>query len=247
MNMRRVSKTILYIVLLPLFVVVVGGYMVERIKGTPPNEIAAVLWHPLGATIDGGSAWLRGPIQLSHLTLLLLLAVLAWLAFSVVRLRYRINRMAGRSFFTSLGDLTDQITHLQELRREIEGRPPVPPAQVAEGFEPNRIQQIAARALIDGYPKRLQLPDLAAAMQRIAGGAVPMPVAPQGEIAQQMEAMEQAGVATIDDPNSVMAYYGLTRHGRDFMLENLRAPRFAQPPVDPRRSPLRSLGDETKS
>ncbi len=111
------------------------------------------------------------------------------------------------------------------------------------------MQMIAAKVLIDCYPRRLQLPDLAAAMQRLRGGVVPMPVAPQGEIGRQMEDMQQKGVATIDDPNSVMAYYGLTRHGRDFMLEKLRPPapaRGPQPAADPRRSALRALQDDEK-
>jgi hypothetical protein len=246
MNVRQTSKRILYFVLLPVFVAVVAGYTVDRIKGTPPSEIAAALWQPFGASIDGTSAWFRGPVQMTHLSALLLLTVLAWLVYAVARLRYRVNRMGGRSFFSNLGDLTDQITHLQELRRKVDGRLPVPPAQVIEGFEPSRIQQIAARILIDRYPNRLQLPDLAAAMQKLSSGVVSMPVAPQGEIARQMEEMEQKGVATIDDPTSIVAYYGLTRHGRDFMLENLKAPRFAQHAADSRRSPLRSLDDEPK-
>lgn len=108
-------------------------------------------------------------------------------------------------------------------------------AKVAEGFEPNRVQLIAAKVLIDRYPKRLQLPDLASAMQQLAGGAIPMPVAPQGEIARQMENMERHGVAVIADPDSQMAYYGLTRHGRDFMLEKWQATaRRPQTAGDPR-------------
>jgi hypothetical protein len=90
---------------------------------------------------------------------------------------------------------------------------------------------LAAHVLIDFYPRKLLLPDLAAAMQRVAGFGSPgmRAVAPQGEIARQMEAMEQQGVATIDNPNTVGARYGLTRHGRDFMLENRRSPK---PPPD---------------
>jgi hypothetical protein len=67
-----------------------------------------------------------------------------------------------------------------------------------------------------------------------------------------MEDMEQKGGATIDDPNSVMAYYGLARDGRDCMLEKLRpsargaapAAAPAQSAIDPRRSALRALQDE---
>lgn len=113
-----------------------------------------------------------------------------------------------------------------------------PQATPAAGdFEPNRVQLIAAKVLIDRYPKKFQLPDLADAMAHFAGGALPAPVAPQGEIARQLEDMHQRGIVTIDDPESQMAYYGLTRHGRDFMLEKWKA--SARPPARDPRSPSR--------
>lgn len=116
-----------------------------------------------------------------------------------------------------------------------------------EDFEPTRVQLIAARVLLEVYPRRAQLAGLAASMQRYAGGVLPTPIAPQGEIARQMEDLHRRGVASIDDPDSPMAYYGLTRPGRNFMLEKLRPPPRSPPPaVDPTTSALRSLQDVPK-
>jgi hypothetical protein len=159
MNMRKVLGSVGLFVLIPLAVTVLGGYIVERIKGTPPGDIAAAIWHPFGVVISGTSSWLAAPVQLSHLGVLALLAILTWLAVSLLRLRRQLNRVDDRVFYTSLGDLTDQITNLQELKRKAEGESqeePDPKAKVAEGFDPNRIQKIAAKVLIDRYPRRLQ-------------------------------------------------------------------------------------------
>jgi hypothetical protein len=57
-------------------------------------------------------------------------------------------------------------------------------------------------------------------MRSLSG--LPVAVAPQGEIARHMEEMARRGVAIIVEPDSPMAYYGLTRHGRDFMLKTMR-------------------------
>jgi hypothetical protein len=200
------------------------------------------------AALGAGWDWLETPAPLSHLGVLVFIAILAWFAASFRRLRRRVDRMDSKLFYSSLGDLTEQITDLQGLRREVaEGAREASPEVVAEGFEPNRIQMLAAKVLTDQYPKRLQLPDLAAGMQNVAYRGVhpvmSVPVAPQAEIARQMEDMQQKGVATIDDPNSVMAYYGLTRHGRDFMLEKLRPPPPQARGADPQRSALRALDD----
>ena len=246
MEIRKGAKAAMVVVLLPVFVAVVGGYIVERIKGTPPGDIAAALWHPFGVVIGGTAAWLEAPAQLTRITASLSLLIFAYVVFSVLKLARRLDRIESRVFYNSLGDLTEQVTQLQELRRQVKDtRTPEEEPRSIEDFEPSRIQMIAAKALIDRYPTRLQLADLAAAMQQVLGGVVPTPVAPRGEIARQMEDMQQKGIATIDDPNSVMAYYGLTRQGRDFMLDKLRRPSSgarAQPPVDPRHSALRDEG-----
>ena len=59
---------------------------------------------------------------------------------------------------------------------------------------------------------------------------MPARIAPHGEIARELEALQLRGVVTIDDPNSPMAYYGLTRPGRDIMLQYPKAAAAAKPP-----------------
>jgi hypothetical protein len=119
-----------------------------------------------------------------------------------------------------------------------------PAEPVIEDFEPNRVQWIATKTLIDRYPKRLQLPDLAADMKRYGGGGpMEIPIAPQGEIARELEVLHGRGVVTIDDPNSPMAYYGLTRLGRNFMLEK-QYPKPVKPQTGTKGvSALRSLAN----
>lgn len=264
MNLRKVTKASLLFVVLPIFVTVVGGYIVERIKGTPADQIAAAMWWPVGAALGGTSAWLRAPAPITDFDMLVILAAIVWMALVLRRLRKTVRHIDMAAIRGPMGKLAEEITRLQEFDRKraagLAEETPQEDPKVAEGFEPNRIQMIAAKALIDCYPSKLQLPYLAEAMKRARGGpeyGMNLPVAPQGEIAREMEDMQQKGVATIDDPNSVIAYYGLTRHGRDFMLEKLRPrprapapPRSAleglkddQPAIDPRRSALRNLQD----
>lgn len=65
--------------------------------------------------------------------------------------------------------------------------------------------------------------DLASHMQRYIRS--PVRVAPQGQIAREIEDLERRSVAYILHRSTPGAYYGLTEHGRDFMLEQLRPQR----------------------
>lgn len=139
----------------------------------------------------------------------------------------------GRDWY--LDQIKDAREHPEGEPETIpQAAPQATPPPAAEDFEPNRVQLIAAKVLIDRYPRRFQLPDLAKAMTHFAGGALPVPVAPQGEIARQLEDMHQRGIVTIDDPESQLAYYGLTRHGCDFMLEKWKASARRPARFDPR-------------
>jgi hypothetical protein len=125
-NLRKtVNATMLYVGL-PLLIAVVGGYIVERIKGTPPNDIAAALWHPFGTAISGvaaalstSRAWLSAPVQLTHLTILVLLAICVWLARVWWRHARTLSRVDRLVFYDSLGDLTEKITSLQKLNDQV--------------------------------------------------------------------------------------------------------------------------------
>lgn len=182
-----------------LLIAILGTYFGEQLP--PLKDLGTSLWPPLQRTLD----WIVAPTLPRGL--LLLGVVITWFASA-----YFSKRATG------------------VLKAAPEAAPVVAREEPrVEDFEPTRVQIIAARVLIERYPRRLQLPDLAAAMTQYAGGAIPMPVAPQGEIARQMEDLQRRGVANIDDINSPMAYYGLTRHGRNFMLEKT-TPARARPP-----------------
>src|ERR1700686_3890408 len=108
-NLHKTAKAILLYAGSPLLIAVVAGYIVERIKGTPPGEIAAAFWHPFGIAINGISSglhgtltWLCGPAQLTHFGVLVLLATFAWLAFVLRRFMIRLNRVDRLVFYDSL-------------------------------------------------------------------------------------------------------------------------------------------------
>jgi len=56
-------------------------------------------------------------------------------------------------------------------------------------------------------------------MKSAAG--LPVRVAPQAEIARELEDLERRSITYIINRGTPQAYYGLTDHGRDFMLERL--------------------------
>jgi len=102
MDMRKAAKATLVLVLLPTFAAIVGGYIVERIKGTPPDDImgalgrlfGAVLGGAIGAlvaTLQGASSWLEASASVPHwLMLLLALGAIATLGSAISRVRARI-------------------------------------------------------------------------------------------------------------------------------------------------------------
>jgi|SRR5882724_6365343 len=51
-----------------LFTGIVAPYIVEHWKGTPPDQIWGIIWHPFQLIID----WLAAPSQVSHASVLLL-------------------------------------------------------------------------------------------------------------------------------------------------------------------------------
>jgi hypothetical protein len=247
MKPRKVAAWIALILLIPLVIAIVAGYSVEQIKGMTPGQIAAAMWHPIGSaisvTVGGTLAWLTAPVQWAHETVLILVVVLAGLVYYLRRVWKDTERANRLIFWDSLGTLTDQVTKLQELHRQV-AEDKIQAEPVIEDFEPNRVQWIATKTLIDRYPKRLQLPDLAQDMKRYGGGGpMEIPIAPQGKIARELEVLHGRGVVTIDDPNSPMAYYGLTRLGRNLMLEK-QHPKPAKSPSGAKGvSALRSLAN----
>ena len=164
----------------------------------------------MGTWFAGVGAWLIGTTEVYRAVMLadflVLAALLAWAA-----LWWRRSRASSPPVVPPVS----APAPLPEKRPE--GNP-----KVAEGFEPNRLQMIAAHVLCECYPRKLQMPDLAAAMQTLTRSVVR--VAPQAEIARQMEDMAVQGVAVIVEPDSPMAYYGLTRNGRNFILAAMAKP-----------------------
>jgi hypothetical protein len=286
--MSRLRKTVLGIGGV-LFTGLVLPYTVERIKGTPPDRIATVLWAPFGRAITSSTGWLAAPAEVSHgRVLLLTLALIVALAVLIAKWRHAriLARRVSADFNPteiqaaamgwmlqaygkgpqSLATLYDQFGHLTHaaggkafLAREMEGleragmlraiqimgtavyeltpqgrdwildqmaraaeeEKSATRLPVIEAFKPSRIQALAAAVLIDRYPRRLMLEDLAAGMQDKTRSGLrvdPPRVASQGEIAREMEDLAQRHVVIITDPGSQMAYYGLTIPGRDFML-----------------------------
>jgi hypothetical protein len=166
-----------------------------------------VLLTALWTLLAGFGDWLMGTTEVSRVVLLADLLVLAALVSLAALQWYRSWASSAR-----------------------EAAPPGPPAaapeeaptaelKVTDGFTPSDLQLTASHVLLEYYPRKLQLPDLAAGMQQVTGMRVR--VAPQAEIAQHMEAMVRWGAASIDHPGSEQAYYGLTQDGRDFMLDEL--------------------------
>ena len=66
---------------------ILAGYVVARISGIPPSEVAAVLWTHASEAVRSVAAWLMGLAHVSHLGLMLLLALTAGLAFIIAKWR----------------------------------------------------------------------------------------------------------------------------------------------------------------
>jgi hypothetical protein len=163
-------------------------------------------WSDVKAFVTDLGAWLMGTTAVYRVVMLAdflgLAAVLAWVALWWHR---------SRASSAPVVPPVSAPATLWDASKHPEGNP-----KVADGFEPSQLQLMAAHVLCECYPRKLQLPDLAAAMKTLTRS--PVRVAPQAEIARQMEDMLVNGVAVIVDPDSATASYGLTRNGRNFML-----------------------------
>jgi hypothetical protein len=192
-------------------------YLWQLIVGTVSTVLGGVVlalnWAAVKAFFTGVNAgfanigaWLMGTTEVYRVVMLadflVLAVVLAWVALWWRR---------GRASTAPVVSPVSEPVPRGDASKYPEGNP-----KVADGFEPGQLQLMASHVLCECYPRKLQLPDLAAAMQTLTRS--PVRVAPQAEIARQMEDMLVNGVAVIVDPDSATTYYGLTRNGRDFML-----------------------------
>jgi len=199
MNLRKVGKAVLVFFVVPLAVVVVGGYIVERIKGTPPDQIAAGMWAPFGAALGGTAEWLRAPMPLTRWRELVLLAVILWLAWFLLRIWMRFRILESTAVRGPIGELVDHITAMQKLSRKVaEGEKATAESSqgpaVAKGFQPNDVQICAVSNLLAYYPVAVSFDQL---------------------LTFELDALQAASVI-VREPSG---HYSLTRDGRDFMLD----------------------------
>ncbi len=166
MKMRRVLIGVCLLVGAPLMVTIVGGYIVERIKGTPPDEIAEALRRPFSAIFNGASAWISAPAHVSHGGLLLILSMTAALAGLIAsgtwkRLRTKAGSAVVPTGFNPTGvqlaamgellrrydypstSLTQLNQHLETLTETAGGRPFLA-RQMEELARANVVQIMAA-------------------------------------------------------------------------------------------------------
>jgi hypothetical protein len=206
-----IKRTWTYVSNNALLAAIIGGLVVLALGTWRWSDVKALL-ADVGAWFVDVGVWLFGTTEVYRVVMLadflVLAALLAWVGLWWSR---------GRASSVPVVAPVAAPAPSGGAHKHTEGNP-----KVADGFEPNRIQMVAASVLCECYPQKLQLPDLAAAMQTLTHSLVR--VAPQAEIARQMEDMLVNGVAVIVEPDSQTAYYGLTRNGRNFMLAEMGKP-----------------------
>ena len=187
----------------------IGGYIAERNQNTPVGRIAAILWWPFATAwtwLLHGFAWLRESAHLTHLDVMLLVVAVVALGL-----------MAARRFWSTYLHICRNYVDLNQRVLKLEhGHLPLPPGKVVDGFDPTPLQKMAARVLLDCYPEKLQLPALTDEIEH--GDPKFQLLFSRGHVASALEDMERHGVAIVDNRGEPSALYGLTRHGREFML-----------------------------
>lgn len=207
---------------LPSFIValaatVIGGYIVARLSGTPPSEIAAILWAPFGAT----SAWLAAPARLTNwdfIQLSLILIALNYLAGGR-RLR-RVKDLAMRNISNHEDRLRDIEDHVTRPSVEPQAAPQVS-ASESQKFEPEAFDLTPPRCralmgLLQRVDAQTTLHDLHQMVVQV--GMMRDTRTTKGQLQHDMEEAEALGIVSIDRVGTLTAYYSLTSKGRDFVL-----------------------------
>jgi hypothetical protein len=211
---------------LPAFVValaatIIGGYIVARLAGTPPSEIAAFLWSPFGASF----AWLSAPARLTHWDVILLVLGLIALDYFLVRRLQRVKELA-------MGNISNHEMRLGWVERS-ETRPHLEPgadlqapenaeANPFPSFEPEKFELTPPRcralvALLQRVDARTTLHDL---YQFVVSVGLDVDTSTtKGQLQHDMEEAEGLGIVSVDRAGELTAYYNLTiPSGRNWVL-----------------------------
>lgn len=237
---------------LPGFIValaatVIGGYIVARLSGTPPSEIAAFLWSPFRA----GFAWFAAPAHLTRWDVILIVLGLVALDYFLLKGLRRVKELA-------MGNISNHEMRLEWIehpekrpRYQVAAEPQADTQPPARGepkslpkFEPEKFKLTAPRSrallgLLQRVDARTTLDDLYRFVVPAAGPYVDMDTS-KGQLQSDMEEAERLGIVSIDRISALTHCYSLTApDGRDWVLRS-KPKLLAEAPKGMKRRDLRS-------
>lgn len=190
-------------------------------------SVPAVIWTTRAVIVSGVSGaldrataglgaawnWLGAPAQLPHFAMLvfgLALLLLWWWVRKLTRRVDSIDRTAIR------GPLSELVKTLELVMpgssaAEPDAQPQATAPSVAKGFQPNDVQICVVSNLLAYYPVAVSFEQLLV----FVGKRTSLHMAGKAHLARELEALEAASVI-VKEPSG---YYGLTPHGRNFVLD----------------------------
>jgi hypothetical protein len=205
-------------------VAVIGGYIVELIKGTPPAKIAGVLLSPFGvalAWLGRGLSWFDAPARLSHFDVLLF--ILAVIALAVFGGR-KVSETDSYRRQDSVG-LNERLLRIESAARAAEAPQDHEKngAQALLKFDPEKFTLTPPRcrallALLHRIDSKTSLNDLHASV--VTDGSNVDTKTSKAQVQQDMDDAADAGIVSIERIGDYTQYFRLAPTGRDWVLSN---------------------------